>query len=104
MTMHYTVYWKLLKPAEVIVIVQLADGSEKQAKVVLRPNTSNEVWVYPWGDEGLGGFFNPAPAGPQAVLQPAVVGIKIRVARFDWISVMPTRVSVSRAEAVSLQY
>ena len=45
-----------------------------------------------------------APAGPQAVLQPAVVGIKIRVARFDWISVMPTRVSVSRAEAVSLQY
>jgi hypothetical protein len=104
MTMHYPVYWKLLKPAEVIVIVQLADGSEKQAKVVLRPNTSNEVWVYPWGDEGLGGFFNPAPAGPQAVLQPAVVGIKIRVARFDWISVMPTRVSVSRAEAVSLQY
>jgi hypothetical protein len=104
MTMHYPMYWKLLKPAQVTIIVRLADGSEKQTKAVLRPNISNEVWVYPWGDEGLGGFFYPAPAGPRVVLPPAVVGIKIRIARFDWISVMPTRVIVSRAEAVSLRH
>lgn len=104
MTMHYPLYWKLLKPSQVTVIVRLADGSEKQAKVVLRPNIPNEVWVYPWGDEGLGRFFYPAPASPQVVLQPAVVGIAIRIARFDWISVMPTRVIVSRADAVSLQH
>lgn len=102
MTMHYPIYWKLLKPAQVTIIVRLADGSEKQTKAVLRPNSSNEVWVYPWGEEGLGGFFYPAPPWPRAVLPPTVVGINIRIARFDWISVMPTRLIVSRAEAVSL--
>jgi hypothetical protein len=103
LTMHYSALWKLRKPSQVAVELELADGSRKQTHVVIPPNNAYDVWVYPWDEKSLGMFLDPTEKNWRGNMGPSVVGVRIIVQKQDWVSVMPTSITVHGAEAVWLR-
>ncbi len=99
----YSEWWKLRKPAQIAVELEFADGSHKRKSLIVAPNTPYDVWVYPWDESSLGMFFDSAEANWRANMRPAVVRVRVIIQKSDWISLMPDRVTVLQADAVSLQ-
>jgi hypothetical protein len=100
---HYSAFWKFRKPADLVVELDLADGSSKRTFVVIPPNTAFDAWIYPWDEPSLGKFLDPLEANWRGAVGPPVVRIKIIVEKKDWISARPKRVTVLGAEGISLQ-
>ena len=101
--LHYSPLWKLRKPARVAVELKLADGSSKRTYLAVPPNTPYDAWIFPWDEGSLGKFLDPLEANWRGSVRPPVVGVKIIIETPDWISMLPERVTVLGAEAVSLR-
>ncbi len=101
LNLHYPFWWKLRKPSHLELEILRADGSSKRIPFVLPPNDSTDVWFYPW-DGDLLGFFASDEAEWHRGPRPAITGLRLHLTPYDWVSVIPSAVSVEAADAVRL--
>ncbi len=100
--LRYPLWWKLRKPSQITLIFDLADGSARQVNVVIEPNKRYELWAFPWDEKELGRYLSSREANWRPNQRPAVWGIKLYINKTDWVSQLPTSLSIERAEAVHL--
>jgi hypothetical protein len=100
---RYPIWWKLSKPSAVAVLLQLSDGSVREAHVVLPPNKDTELWIFPWEEADLSRYFLTDPHQWRGSgVRPTVTRLAIRIAPYDAISVLPNAIEIRRVQAVSL--
>ncbi len=98
----YPVWWRLRKPSKLALELSFADGTERSVRFVLQPNHASEVWIYPWDAEKMGGYFSGDETQWRPESRARLTGLKLLVTPYDWISVVPTSVTVESVEAVEL--
>ena len=98
---NYPAWWRLRKPSKLALLLTFADGTEKTSQFVLEPNHLGELWIYPWADLGMERYFSDDEAQWRTENRPALVGMKLLVHPYDWISVIPGSVTVETIEAVT---
>ena len=80
--------------------MSFADGSDKSIEFVVEPNRRTDIWVYPWDDYQMGNYFLADESDWRPQDQPAIIGLKLFITPFDWISVVPQSLSVQQVDAV----
>lgn len=98
----YPFWWKLRKPSCYTLQISLADGSQKSIQFVARPDHPTDIWAYPWDEETLANYFRPDEGQWRTANRPAITSLRLLITPFDWISVVPDRVSVESVEAVRI--
>ena len=98
----YSPLWKIRKPSQTSVQITFADGSQKRIGFLVEPNRTSEVWLYPWDGAAMGSYFAADEAEWRVTNRPAVVGLKLFITRFDWISVVPSRLFIESVDAVRM--
>ena len=100
---NYPVWWRVRKPSKLFIVISFADGTEKTVQFVLPPDHASEIWIYPWHSAEMGRYFSEdADLWPREG-RSAITSLKLLVAPYDWISVMPTALTIEKIEAVELQ-
>jgi hypothetical protein len=99
---HYSLWWKLRKPARLVLEIEHADGSFSQKPFIVEPNVSSEVWFYPWDDAELAPFFDADETHWRTGSRPAVTRLRLQVMPLDWVSVQPDAIEVQSADAVRM--
>ena len=102
LTVRYSLWWKLRKPALLMLEIERADSSLDRKPFLIEPNASSEVWFYPWDDTELAQYFDPNENRWHAGSRPAITHLRLLVMPFDWVSVQPDAIEVQSAEAVRL--
>jgi hypothetical protein len=96
----YPGWWRLRKPSCLTLVMSFADGSRKPIQLVLPPGHVTDIWVYPWDDSGMATYFATDEADWRPRNRPALTGLQLLITPFDWISVVPNRLTVESVEAV----
>jgi hypothetical protein len=99
---HYSLWWKVRKPARLVLEIEHADGSFEQKPFIVQPNVSSEVWFYPWDDAELAPFFNAEETHWRTGSRPAVTRLRLLVIPLDWVSVQPDAIEVQSADAIRM--
>lgn len=99
---HYPLWWKLRKPERLQLEITRADGSRDVQWMVLPPDTSSEVWFYPWNAPDLAAYFNPDPTQWRPGSRSAIVGLRLIATPLDWVSQQPEAITIEGADAVRL--
>jgi hypothetical protein len=99
---HYSFWWKLRKPERLQLEIARADGSRDLQWMVLPPDTSTEVWFYPWNAPDLAAYFDSDPGRWRLGSRPAIVGLRLIATPLDWVSQQPNAITVEGADAVRL--
>jgi hypothetical protein len=99
---NYPFGWRLRKPAKLTLHFSFADGSGNAIKFLVEPNRATDVWIYPWNDSRMDSYFGDDPSTWGCDDHPAVVGLKLLVNPFDWVSVLPNSITVESIEAIAL--
>jgi hypothetical protein len=99
---NYPLWWRLRKPSKLSLKISFADGSEKAVNFVVQPNQTSDIWIYLWDDTEMGRYFLADQSKWESESHPAISGLKLLIAPFDWISVVPDGVAIERVEAVRL--
>ena len=102
MSIHYPLWWKLRKPERLQLEITRADGSRDVQWVVVQPNVSSEVWLYPWNGSELGSYFNSDEAQWRLNSRPAITNLRFLVTPLDWVSQQPESITIESADAVQL--
>jgi hypothetical protein len=97
---HYSLWWKLRKPARLVLEIEHADGSYERKPFIVEPNVSSEVWFYPWDDAKLAPYFDADETHWRIGSRPAVARLRLLVMPLDWVSVQPEAIEVQAADAV----
>ncbi len=97
---HYSLWWKLRKPALLMLEIERADSSHDRKPFLVEPNVSSEVWFYPWDDAELAQYFDPNENQWRAGPRPAITHLRLLVMPFDWVSVQPDAIEVQSVDAV----
>jgi len=97
---HYNPWWKLRKPARLVLEIDHADGSYERKPFVVEPNVSSEVWFYPWDDAELAPYFDAEETHWRTGSRPAVARLRLLVMPLDWVSVQPDMIEVQSADSV----
>lgn len=100
MKVDYSLWWKLRKPARLVLEIEHADGSHDRKPFLVEPNVSSEVWFYPWDDSELAAYFDSEEAHWRTGSRPAVTRLRLLVMPFDWVSVQPDAVELQSVDAV----
>ena len=98
----YPLWWRLRKPSKLMLHLQFADGSQKDSEVLVEPNHLTDVWLYPYDEKGMGGYFSAREAEWPRSNRSAVTGLVVYVNPFDWVSVIPGSVTIEKIEAVRI--
>ena len=98
---HYPFWWKVRKPSHYELEITRADGNRKVIAFVLPPNQSTDVWFYPWDDD-LFRFFASDETQWHAGPHPAITHLRLLVNPIDWVSIIPSAVSLDAVDAVRL--
>ena len=101
-TVRYPLWWRLLKPSQAFIEIQREDASYSIFPVLVRPNVSHEVWIYPWDDSQLEYYFAPNPETWRKGDRPAITAIRVRFEPWDFMSVAPLEMSVQGFSAITL--
>jgi len=101
-TVRYSLWWKLRKPARLSLEIERADSSRDLKPFVVPPNVSSEVWFYPWDDADLAQYFDSDVRHWHIGLRPAITRLRLLVQPLDWVSVQPDGIEVESADAVRL--
>ena len=103
LTVSYPPQWKILKPSQLIVDIEFADGTHKLAPAALEPNEVTEVWIHPGDEFQLRRYFSANSTDWRAAASSVPIShLALRVEPFDWFSVIPTRISIHKVEAVRI--
>lgn len=98
----YPWWWRVRKPSELTLRISFGDGSEKSIAFVMPPNRTCDLWFYPWDDRTMIGYFSSDAALWRLGNRPSIAGLTLGVRPFDWISALPSSISIERIEAVRL--
>ena len=101
-TVRYSLWWKLRKPARLVLEIERADASDDLKPFIVQPNVPSEVWFYPWDDADLAHYFDPDENHWRLGARPAITHLRLLVMPFDWVSVQPDVIEVQSADAVRL--
>ncbi len=99
---NYPPWWRLRKPSKLTLQMSFADGSQKTIEFVMAPNRTNEIWVYPWDDKKMGQYFADDPTQWRLDTRTDLAEVKLLVTPFDWLSVVPSSVTIEGVEAVEI--
>ena len=99
-TVHYSFWWKVRKPAHLVLEIERADASDDLKPFVVEPNVPSEVWFYPWDDIDLAHYFEADESEWRVGARPAIAHLRLLVMPLDWVSVQPDRIEVQSADAV----
>jgi hypothetical protein len=100
LTVRYSLWWKIRKPARLVLEIERADSSDDLKPFIVQPNVSSEVWFYPWDDTDLANYFDADEARWHTGLRPAIIGLRLLVMPLDWVSVQPDMIEVQSVEAI----
>ncbi len=99
---HYPVWWKLRKPERLQLEITLANGSRELQTFIVHPNTSGDIWFYPWDAADLSRYFNADEAQWRPLSRPSIIRLRLVATPLDWISQQPDAISIEAADAVQL--
>jgi hypothetical protein len=102
LNVHYGFLLKLCKPERLQLEITRADGSRDLRAFVVEPNVPSEVWVYPWADSGLSGYFGAEETQWRSGPRPSITHLRLFVTPVDWVSQQADSIVVESAEAVKL--
>jgi len=102
MRADYPMWWRLRKPSALTLEMSFADGSQKSRQFVIEPNRISDVLLYPWDDKEMGKYFLPDESQWRPENRPTLVGLRLLITPFDWISVRPRSVGIESIEAFRL--
>ena len=100
LTVRYSFWWKLRKPALIMLEIERTDGSDVLVPFIVEPNVASEVWFYPWDDVELSQYFAADETDWRIGPRPAITHLRLVVRPLDWISVQPDMIEVQSADAV----
>ena len=96
----YPPWWRARKPSRLVFDLSFADGSTKSVEFLAEPNRSSDIWIYPWDDKSMDRYFSTDATQWRAANRPAVTGLKLHITPLDWISVLPSKVTIEEVNAV----
>jgi hypothetical protein len=99
---RYPWWWRMRKPSKLTLKLSFRDGSQKAIPFVLQPDKPSDLWFYPWDDRTMVGYFSPDSALWRIGPRPPVTAITVVVEPFDWISVLPSSITIQSVETVRL--
>ncbi|MGA2905039.1 MAG: hypothetical protein ABSD98_14495, partial [Candidatus Korobacteraceae bacterium] len=102
LTVRYSPWWKLRKPALLMLQIERPDAIYWKAFLV-QPNVSSEVWFYPGEEDELAQYFDAEENHWRLGARPPITGLRLLVTPFDWVSVQPDLIEVQAADAVSFE-
>jgi len=101
LTVHYSAWWKLRKPALLMLEIEHPDAIYETKAFLIEPNVSSEVWLYPGDETELVQYFsadeNQWRMGPRS----SITSLQLLVAPYDWVSVQPDSIDVEAADAIT---
>ncbi len=99
---NYPWWWRVRKPSRLTLQMSFADGSEKSIGFIAEPNRDSDVWVYPWDERGLGNYFSGDESQWREPNRPALTGLRLLITPLDWISVVPSSITIEAVDSVHL--
>jgi len=101
LTVHYGAWWRLRKPALLMLEIEHPDAIYESKTFLIEPNVSSEVWLYPGDETQLAQYLdadeNQWRVGPRS----SIIGLQLLVMPYDWVSVQPDAVEVQAADAIT---
>lgn len=101
-TAHYPPWWRLRKPEQMQLEVVRADGTRQALYLVLPPNVSGQVWLYPWNPPELADYFDSNVAAWRNPARSGILGLRLLIAPLDWASIPPDWIRVDAVDAVNV--
>ncbi|HUI82748.1 MAG TPA: hypothetical protein VL240_00910 [Candidatus Binatia bacterium] len=98
----YPAWWQLRKPSELTLFMSFHDGSERWIRLVVPPNRLSDIWVYAWDDKGLENYFAADESQWRPTRNVPPTSLRLLITPYDWISVVPSSVSIQSVQAVRL--
>jgi hypothetical protein len=102
MRVSYSPLWRMRKPSRTVLQITFADGSQKLLPFLVEPNRTSEVWLYPWNETEMGNFFAPDELQWRSSNRSPITSLQLFVTRYDWISVVPSRVLIEEIDGVRI--
>ena len=102
LTVHYPLWWKLRKPERLQLEITRADGSRDLQWLILEPNVSSHVWIYPGDPPDLANYFNPEEKQWGSSSRSSITRLRLLATPLDWVSQQPEAISIESADAVRL--
>ncbi|HUK43481.1 MAG TPA: hypothetical protein VLW48_03455 [Candidatus Bathyarchaeia archaeon] len=99
----YPIWWRLRKPSKLALKLSFADGAEKIVQFVIEPNQASDIWIFPWDSLTMADYFSVDEGQWRRGRRPALVGLKLLVNPYDWLSVLPSSITIDKIEAVQLK-
>ena len=99
---HYGFMLKLRKPERLQLEITRADGSRDVRAFVVEPNVPSEVWVYPWADSDLSGYFGADETQWRSGPRPPITHLRLLLTPVDWVSQQPDSIVIESADAVKI--
>ena len=102
LTVPYGLWWKLRKPARLVLEIERADSSYERKPFIVEPNVSSEVWFYPWDDAELAHYFDADEKHWRTGPRSPITHLRLLVMPLDWVSVQPDTIVIHSAHAARL--
>ncbi|HTV65568.1 MAG TPA: hypothetical protein VMD98_08190 [Bryocella sp.] len=99
----YPVWWRLRKPSKLTLEFSFDDGTDKSITFLTQPGHLSDVWIYPWDAATMACYFYADGRPCRQKSRPAVTDMKLVVHPYDWISVIPSTITVEKIEAVTME-
>jgi hypothetical protein len=99
---RYGVWWKVRKPERLQLEITRADGSSELRWFVIQPNTSMDVWFYPWSQPELVHYLEGDQSQWRPTPRSAITRLRVVATPLDWVSVVPDAIMVEAADAVRI--
>ena len=103
LTAHYSPWWKVRKPALLMLEIEHPDGIYGSKTFLVEPNVSSEVWFYPGDEAELAQYFSADAKQWRAGVRPPINGLRVLVMPFDWVSIQPQAIELEAADLVSFE-
>jgi hypothetical protein len=103
LNIHYGIGLKLRKPERLQLEITRADGSRDVRSFVVEPNVPSEVWIYPWSDSDLSGYFGADEAQWRSSPRPSITHLRLLLTPVDWVSQQPDSVFIEAVDAVTFR-
>ena len=100
--LEYPFWWQMRKPSRLTLRMTFDNGTQKSIHFVVPPNHTSDVWIYPWDDRSMIGYFSINPAQWRLGPRSSVTALTLMVEPFDWVSVTPSNISIESVEAIRL--
>jgi hypothetical protein len=100
LTVRYSLWWKIRKPARLVLEIERADSSDDLKPFIVQPNVPSEIWFYPWDDTDLAHYFSAEETRWRTGSRPPIVRLRLLVMPLDWVSVKPDVIEVQSVDAI----